>query len=230
MDIQLGKPVLSSDGTYLGKVDRIVLDPATRELVEIIVHKGFLFTTDRMIEMPFVDRIDQEGVVHLNVTAARAGELPTFFEHEYVVPTIGELHEAPYPLSGGVSAGAVGPMPILWRTGYTGHGYRPAQRSMFEPAALDHGAVEIRSNLPDNTVSISHGTDIICSDGQKCGVVLDVIYDEGSNLAEIVGQIGILRRSTVHIPVDWIESFTSAHIRLRVSEDEALQTETVISR
>jgi uncharacterized protein YrrD len=231
MDIQLGKEVLSSDGTYLGKVDRVVVDPTTHEVVEIIVHKGFLFTTDRMIELPFIARVDEDGVVYLNVTAKRAETLPTFYEHEYVVPTVGEQHEAPYPLSGGVSGGTAGAMPLLWRSTYAGHDFKPASRSMFEPAALETGSIEIRSNLPDNTVAIDKGTDIICSDGEKCGVVLDVVYDEQRNVTEIIGQLGLFRRSTVRVPAAWIESITPDHVRISVTEEEALVTnEPILTR
>jgi uncharacterized protein YrrD len=225
MDIKLGKEVLSSDGTYLGKVDRIVVDPTTHEMVEIIVHKGFLFTTDRMIELPFIEEVDEDSIVHLNITAEQAAELPTFYEHEYVVPSAGELRDTPYPLSGGVSGGTAGTMPLLWRSTYAGHDFKPASRSLFEPATLDTGAIEVRSNLPDNTVAIDKGTDIICSDGEKCGVVLDVVYDDQRNVTEIVGQLGLFRHTTVRVPAEWIESITSDHVRINVTEAEALETE-----
>lgn len=225
MDIQLGKPVLSCDGIYLGKVDRVVLEPATREVVEIIVHRGFLFTTDRLIELPLIDRIADDGIVYLTVTAMRASELPLFYEHEYVVPTPDELRTEPFPVAGGVSGGGASTMPLVWRTTWSGRDFHPASRSLFEPAAINVQAIEKRSNLPDNTVVLSRSTDIICGDGQRCGVVADVIYDEHGELEAVVGAFGFRHKRHVRVPAAQIASMTHDHVRLTVDSEQLMETE-----
>jgi len=223
VDIQLGKPVLSSDGTYLGKVDRLVLDPATREFIEIVVHRGFLFSTDRIIEQPFINRVDADGVVWLNVTALRAKSLPIFYEHEYVVPTPEDASAAAFPVQLGVSGGSYSTMPILWRSSYSGRGYDPASRMMFEPPSISPAAIEVRSNLPDNSVVLDRGTDVVCKDGEKLGTVIDVVYGDHSELEAIVVGTGFRHLHRVYIPAALVESIGHDQVRILATETEARQ-------
>src|SRR3546814_566633 len=81
MDIRLGMHVQSSDGRLLGNVDRIILEPDSHEVFGIIAHKGHFFTTDRIIEVGFIDSA-ADDTVRLRISQDKADDLPLFTEHE----------------------------------------------------------------------------------------------------------------------------------------------------
>ena len=63
MDIELGKPVVSSDGKRIGTVDRLIVDPRTWELDELIVQRGLWLSEDRIVERGFIDHVAEDGTV-----------------------------------------------------------------------------------------------------------------------------------------------------------------------
>lgn len=109
MEIQLGKHVISSDGKQIGTVDRLVLEADHRDLVELIVHKGVLLTRDRIIELGFIEHVDSDGTVRLNLTSDKVDDLPLFIREEYLTPNPAEPEQDPYLMA----AGSEG---VLWRS------------------------------------------------------------------------------------------------------------------
>jgi uncharacterized protein YrrD len=218
MDIRLGMHVRSSDDRHLGYVDRIILEPDTREVFGFIAHKGHVFTQDRVIETVFIDSIAQD-TVRLRLTADKADKLPRFAEHEFIVPTPEELRTLPYPIDGGVSGAGATVLPLMWRSTYLGHGSHPASRSLLESAPVDAPPIEIRSNLPDDALLVGTGTDVISSDGRKLGRVKDVIYADGI-FTDLVIHSGTIHHHEFSVSAEEIESVTPAHVRLRITAEE----------
>lgn len=75
MHIELGRPVMSRDGKRIGTVDQLVLDPATREVQAIIVHRGWLLSEDRIVDRALIDAVAPDGTVWLSVEAEQTKEL-----------------------------------------------------------------------------------------------------------------------------------------------------------
>lgn len=215
-DIRIGAPVVTSDGRPVGKVDRIVVCPDPREVCEIVVHQGLLLTKDRIVETTMIASVADDGTVTLDVPSDEVNALPLFYEHEFVVPTASELRDAPYPIAGGVNAGGLTTSPILWRTSFSGRGFQTASRGLFDSAPVDPSAVEKRTNLPENTVEITRGTDVVTSDGEKLGVVADVIYGAGNEIAGIIAAGGLLRHHRYEVHIAQIASFTRDRVTLSV--------------
>ena len=69
MHIELGRPVMSRDGERIGTVDQLVLDPDTREVRAIIVHRGLLLTEDRLVDRAAIDTVALDGTVWLALDA-----------------------------------------------------------------------------------------------------------------------------------------------------------------
>jgi sporulation protein YlmC with PRC-barrel domain len=90
MKLDLGNHVFSSDGRNVGKVDRIILETSHMTVREFVVHKGFLFGHDRFITTKLVDRIDENGDVHLTVPFEQAQELPEFVKDQHYPVIVGE--------------------------------------------------------------------------------------------------------------------------------------------
>lgn len=222
MDIQIGRPVISRDGEKVGTVDRVVLDPETRELVEIVVHQGVFFPSDRIIEKQFIEGEDADGQLVLSIDAADAAVLPRFFETKYVIPAPQELYDLPYPIESFVNAGGMTTSPILWRTGYGGSRNRVAAQSLFGYSVVESGSVEVRDSLAEGLVAITTGTDVIGSDGRRVGSVTELVYDEHGTLTGVVTSSGFVIHHHALVSGDMVESITPDQIRLTVPADAVL--------
>ena len=217
MDLELGKPVVSSDGEKVGSVDRLVFDANTRELRQIIVHQGTFLTRDRIVDRPMIDHVDDDGTVHLDATASVVDQLPEFVEANFLIPAEDELRWFPHAWVN--SGGGVG-APILYGPGELGQGY-DQHGGLFEPAPLNPPTEEVRSNIGEDTVTLDRGTNVVDRDGEKIGTVDDVIYDEDGAIAGFVVKAGLLFHHDLRIPAEWVESMSPASVRLKVSADEA---------
>jgi sporulation protein YlmC with PRC-barrel domain len=104
--VELGASVRTSDGEDIGTIDKLILDPKTREVKSAAVHKPFLVPDD--VEIPIeAMQPGTESDIRLGYTADRAKELPRFVEVEYTtVP-------ADYPVDYGYPAGG-----LLWPVEY----------------------------------------------------------------------------------------------------------------
>lgn len=49
MQLKKGADVFSSAGEKIGSIDRVVIDPETKEASHLVVEKGVLFTTNKVI-------------------------------------------------------------------------------------------------------------------------------------------------------------------------------------
>jgi sporulation protein YlmC with PRC-barrel domain len=226
MDIQLGKPVISKDGEDLGSVGRIVLDPETREVVEIVIHQGVFFPSDRIVDTQFIDEVDARGVLFLSIDAVDTAGLPRFFETEYVIPAPQELHDVPYPIEAFVNAGGMTTSPILWRTGYGGNRNHVADQSLFGYSVVESGSIEVRDSLETGLVAITTGTEVIGSDGHRVGTVTELVYDEGGALTSVITSSGFVIRHHALVSNEMIAGITPDHIRLTVPAGAVLDVAT----
>jgi uncharacterized protein YrrD len=222
MDIRLGMRVRASDGQHLGYVDRIILEPDSHEVFGIIAHKGHFFSEDRIIEVGFIESA-ADDTVRLRITGERADALPRFVEHEFVVPTPEQLRTMPYAVDGGVSGAGASVLPLMWRSTYQGHGFQPASRSFLDSSQVDAPSIEVLSNLPEETLLIDKGTDVIAQDGTRIGKVDDVIVVDGA-IGGILIRAGRFHHHDISIPVEMIESVTPQHIRLNVSASDVKES------
>ncbi|HET9015755.1 MAG TPA: PRC-barrel domain-containing protein [Thermomicrobiaceae bacterium] len=210
MDLQLGKSVISSDGVYLGTVARLVLDPDMKGFREFIVHHRILFPTERLVEAPFIAEVDEDGTVHLNVTAEQARQLPRFVEHEYYSPTGEEFRTGPYP-----AGTAFGPA-VLMRSSYSGSNYQAAMRGLGEPGPIDASSVEVRTNLPDDAVMVDARTGVVTDDGRRVGTVDEIVYDQDGEIQEIVVRAGFFAQQPLRVARKDIASFAHDEVRLSI--------------
>jgi uncharacterized protein YrrD len=208
MDINLGSRVICRDGTDIGKVDRLVLDPDHYTLLAFIVHRGHPLTKDRIVRREHVARIGDDGLVHLSLSAAQAEAFPVFFEHEFVVTGSHDLERLGYPVSGVAAGRGAAMQPIYGNAPASGGAANPGMRGIFEPAAM---------NLPPESVTLDHGTGVVDADGKKLGVVVDVTYAANGAISEIVARTGRVHHERLCIPIAQVAGIAHDHIRLNVT-------------
>lgn len=220
MEIRLDAPVVSSDGTHVGDVDRLVIDPANRDIASLIIQEGLILTEDRIIETDAIERVADDGTIHLNITADQAEELPSFDESMFNYFPDEDVEDV------------LGYQPILTPKARTGRmlvttesmGQRGQQLTRTPAAGADHTVEQdVESSLPHDLVSIDQGTDVVDNRGEKVGTVDEVVYDDQGEVSGFAIKRGVIFTHDVHVPKEWIGSITDEHVELTVTTDEAEQ-------
>jgi len=211
MELRLGSTVITSDGKEIGKVDRLVLDPETREITEAIVHKGFLLTEDRIVPMSSVRGVDSDGAVHLTTTSDAIDQLPLFVERAYYIPTEDEYSTLPYATHGFMAAPGVA-SPLLW-------GAPPAGRPLMDPTPVEPEPL-VDASVGEDTVVIDKGTNVLDRHGESVGHVEDVQYDSFGRMTSIIVKSGLIRKHEYRVPAHRIEKLLDSEVWLTVRGEE----------
>lgn len=83
MEFKDGTNVYTSDGKQAGGLHRIVINPETMEVTQIVIQKGVLFKDDKVISVRDVATTSPEKVV-LYITAEDVNEMPPLFINQHV--------------------------------------------------------------------------------------------------------------------------------------------------
>ena len=198
MDIQLNAPVVSLDGSDLGKIDRVIFDPQNGDTTHIVVRKGIILGRDVAIPVDNI-RVAAPSRVELDMAKADVEKLPDFVEADYAWPP--ETWIAPY----GWPAGGV-----MWPLAYPGVApiYPGDLRSPDVTGAQDqHEAV------------VGQGADVVAMDGQKVGSVQNMFVDPASHKpSRVIVRRGVLFSEDVEIPGDWVASVDDERVSLNVDK------------
>jgi uncharacterized protein YrrD len=220
MQFRDGADVLTATGEKIGRVDRVVLDPRTKEVTHLVVRKGLLLTTDKVLPVAMVSQATDEAVT-LNRNVSDPKELPDFEETHYVNVDEYEWNRRRAVGSAPGRAAAQSYVPAMYwypPTGVMAPGLAAAATVPYYemPAAQ----AETTQNIPGNTVALKEGADVVSADGEKVGSVERVFADSGSNRAThlLVSQ-GVLFQKHKPVPTTWIEEVTEDEVRLAVSAD-----------
>jgi sporulation protein YlmC with PRC-barrel domain len=206
MQFRQNAGVHTADGKVAGRIDRVVLDPKTKEVTHIVVRKGFLFTDDKVIPMDLIDAASEAGVM-LRENAGDLQALPLFEETHHVraaesPPTQAggdiRVNDTPsfywYPLMGGVPPIAVA-----------------------DPLTPGYVA-ETEQNIPEGTVALKEGAKVIAADGQHVGNVEQVITDPRvGRIMNLVISQGILVKERRQVPFTWVSTVREHEVHLTVA-------------
>lgn len=224
MDIRLDSEILTSDGETVGSVDSVIVNGDSHEVMGVIAREGMLFTTDRIIERQYMDRIDEDGTIHLSETSDEIDHFPEFVEAKYAHPEndqdafiddmaltypIGRVYFAPTVMPGG------GTDPTVTDPAY------PAPDSPMQPADAHTPPLEVESNLPETDVMISEGTKVVDRSGDGIGNVDEVLYGDDNQVIGFIVKSGMIFKHDVRVPVDRVDEFTPDQIKLSCTAEEA---------
>ena len=201
-----GADVYSAGGSRLGTLSRVILDPRTREVTHIVVEKGLLFTTSKLVPLENIDPEHRDRIV-LSSSEQELEQLQDFQESEYVT-----LDSAEYP-EGELEAGTVEtalwypPMnSALWRAGM----YTPS------PAGPVY-TLKTTQNIPEGTIALAEGARVLSRDGKHSGDIEQLIVEPHDNrVTHMLIAAGLLFRERKLIPVLWIDEIGEYQVRLSV--------------
>lgn len=207
MELKEGMSVYTRNGEEIGKINRFVLDPATNEVTHIVIQKGWLLPEDKVVSFQAIGSTDDDKII-LNEDIGNFDELPPFEETHFV--RVGEddltgsnrtadsfTRYAPayywYPLHPGIGYPAYG----------MGYPVLPPSRT--------------KRNIPEDTVSIQEGTDVISSDGEHVGDVERLVVAPDSNqVTHLVISQGLLFKDRKLVPVHWLKLVEEEKVHLAV--------------
>src|SRR5664279_1951569 len=97
MQFKDGTGVYSFEGQHVGHVGRVVLNPKTKEVTDIVVRKGFLFTEDKIVPLSLIATATEDRVT-MREDAGKLDKLLPFEETHYIPVDEAESHSAAYPI------------------------------------------------------------------------------------------------------------------------------------
>lgn len=209
MKFKKGTHVYTADARSAGVVDRVVLNPTTGEVTDIIVRKGLIFSEDKVVSIDLVETAENERVT-LNKPASELHDLPPF-EEPYYVPAI-DVDWHGTPASG---TPYVEPLYLYPPVGVSlgVYDYPPVADLPNEPYSLD----QVQRNTPEGTLAVREGTHVYSSDGKHVGDIDDVFVDEKTNrVTHFVIAKGVLFKEHKLIPLNWTRPNTEEEIILTV--------------
>jgi len=206
MELKEGTSVFTTGGEEVGKINRVILDPGTNEVTHVVVQKGWLFTEDKVVPIEMIGSATEDKVL-LKEDAGEFDKLPAFEETHYI-----GLGEEEYRPGGNIPYNKYAPAyywyPPSGYIGYPGYGQGfYAGRPM----------VTMR-NIPEDTIPIQEGTDVMSSDEKHVGDVERIFVDPDSNQAThfVISQ-GILFKDRKLIPTHWVTSAEENKVHLSVT-------------
>jgi uncharacterized protein YrrD len=199
MKINIGSSVKTSEGDEIGHVERVILNPDSKEVDGLVVHRGLILTRDVIVPLSLVQSADQSGV-HLRVGKDRLYELPDFVERHYAARP-GESSVV-YPYTPGSIL-----FPLSPTYGVAG---LPAN---YQPVA--EGTQE-----PSGDVEVSEGTEVRAVDG-TIGTVDEVRTDpEADRVTAFSVRRGFGLKRDVVIPIEFVDQVADNYIRLSLTIEQ----------
>lgn len=202
MEFKQGVEVFSDDGEKIGTLSRVVIDPRTREVSNLVVEKGLLFKTDKVIPVTLVD-LDIEDRIVLKKTNQDILEDFPDFETSYYVP----LDQPDNPYQDDIEASYLyPPLHLGWTAG--GHlGY-----------PVPEYVLKTEQDIPEGTVALEKGAKVISRDGEQVGNVEEIITEsQGDRVTHFVVSEGFLLKERKLVPAVWIAEVTEEEIHLSVN-------------
>lgn len=226
VELKEGTSVFTSGGEEVGKVDRFVLEPATNEVTHLVIQKGWLFTEDKVLPFELVSSASEDKVV-LSEDIDTFDELPPFEESHFIRARDADLSPGErsaslaearrdMPLEGDVSQGgnprySYAPA-YYW---YPPHGYvgYPVGYYGWPP-------METVRNIPEDTIPLREGTDVMSSDGEHVGDVERLFVEPESNKAThfVISQ-GVFFKDRKMVPAHWVRTVGEDKVHLSVTAE-----------
>jgi sporulation protein YlmC with PRC-barrel domain len=207
---QKNASVLTARGKKIGSLERVVLNPATKVVTDIVVRtNGKMFTkADKVVPIHLVDQTTKTQIV----LEDQAGELEYFpyFEESHTVEVNGSEHHSQTKTE----------EPIVY-------GY-PQFGPMISTAPNDQLITETEQNIPEGTVAMKEGAKVITVEGKHIGNVERVIADPTiDQVTHLIISTGLLMKEEKLIPIRWVLRIGENEIHLKVDKKSVEESDTV---
>ena len=191
--------VLAANGEQVGTLERVVLNPETKVVTDIVIRTGSLFNKEaRVVPVELVAESAENQIVLSN----KAGALESFppFEERHIVDRKGDLDQPPQNAA-----------PVV----YGNPGFGP----MIVEAPGEQFVTQIEQNIPEGTVAMKEGAKVITADGKHIGNVERVLADSSvDQVTDLVISTGLINKEMHLIPIKWVMTVDEDSVHLRVKK------------
>lgn len=216
MQYRKGMDVIGVDGEKVGEIDRVVIDPRSGEVTDIVVRSGFLFPTDKVVPVHLVNRTTKDEM-KLTVMAEEANNFSDFLETTYIIADEHQLNRYGYTSDETLAT------PYFWYP-YAGTtagiwgGTAPVSPS---PDTYTYPYQQTEDvNIPQGTIPLKQGAKVTGIDGKQVGSLERVITDnEKDRVTHLVIVKGTINREKKLVPANWINNVTEDSVELAVNAD-----------
>jgi sporulation protein YlmC with PRC-barrel domain len=223
MDLQKDAMIVTHDGQEVGHLDRVAINPRSKEVTHLVVRKGRLFPVDKVIEMSYVDSVTPERII-LRPELGDPEYLPPFQVKYYVgtnapmAPDAGlgrTFAPRGYWTAPAGNIGGLGGVPVR------GIPDSALPLPKLPPAGKE---LEVEQNVPDTTVALKEGAKVVAEDGKAVGQVVRITADETTGTAtHFVVTMGTVGKTHKAVPTDWIGDVQEKEVKLLVEADAVEQ-------
>ncbi len=189
MNIKQHAKVVTAGEEEVGHVGRVVIEPRTREVTHIVIHKGGLMGQDKVVAIRYIESANEQKVT-LRETVNDPNALPNLEDKTSAPAGDGRTVGGMMPAAGQPLAG-----PIVTEPTLEGH-----------------------LNIPDETVVVSGDAKVISSDDKQIGSVDEVVTEPQADRAtHFVVKEGRLIKSRKLVPAAWVGNILDDELHLTVS-------------
>ena len=206
LELKEGTSVFTASGEEVGKINRVILDPATNKVTHVVVQKGWLFTEDKVVQIDMIGSATEDKVL-LQENAGEFDKLPAFEETHYIGLGEEDYHQGEHLPHSRYVPGYYWYPPSGY-IGYPGYG----------PGFYGGQPMVTTRNIPEDTIPIREGTNVMGSDDEHVGDVERILVDSDSNQAThfVISQ-GLLFKDRKLVPVHWVTSVEEDQVHLSVN-------------
>ncbi len=201
MQFKQGASIFTEEGKEVGHIDRVVIDPKTKDVSHIVIRKGLLFTQDKVVSEKFIVTGKGDRIT-LRMKSDKLNELPDYEETYYVTLNEEELARTEKT-------------PIFYAP--VSYWYPPYPEMVVAPYIEPPYEMETRLNIPKGTVAMKEGAKVITRDKQHVGNVEQVLTSAKTDrVTHFMIAKGLLLKEKKMIPVGWIDTLEEDEVRLAV--------------
>lgn len=218
MQYKDGAKVYLEDGGDAGRLERVVIDPRTDQVTDIVVRRGMISPQRKLVPATMID-YGSEDEIHLKSIPGGWDELPPFEETEYrlmdardaLAPEEFSGTTAPiiysFPPTVPVSGGIYPPGPVV-------DSVVPA----VQPENASSYARHTRQNIGEGQVALKEGAKVVSRDGADLGAVEQLVTrPETGEVTHFVISRGLFLKEHKLVPYDWVDEIFESEVRLGVN-------------
>jgi sporulation protein YlmC with PRC-barrel domain len=224
MQFRENTPVYTADGQEVGAIDRVVIDPETQAVTHVVIRQGWLFTEDKVAPVALIDQATADQV-RLRADAGNLDDLPDFEETHYQ-PYTDAANTTPADNTTTAAAltnpvgGYARPLYAYPPVGVAMPGYDPMGDYAMAAYIASQYPVEIERNIPDGSIALKEGADVVDSNGKPVGRVARVFTDdETQQVTHLLVAEGWLFQEKRLVPTSWIREVADEEVQLKVDAD-----------
>ena len=194
--------IYSASGEKIGDLDRVVLDPETKKVSYLVVKKGLLFTTSKVIPIQLFNLEGEQ--ITLTHDTKDMDFYPEYNESSFIGVVETDFPEQTVER-------------VVWYPQISG--WDPHTRMMYLPPAPLY-VRRTNNAIPKDCVALDEGAGVVSLDGQDVGNVERVIVEPKENRAtHIVVGSGLLSKEYRLVPTFWIKTVTDDKVFLKIKAD-----------